>query len=577
LLSQDYQVHGRVARHDTGVKIGLNGVNGTIIQGIAFPQDQRNCTKCHDSSVSANADNWKNVPSRNACGACHDGINFHTGGGTNMAGTFAGHIGGAQADDSKCTLCHSPTAISTVYHIPVAAIATTSGANTTTTYYASGTDESRLPAGAITVGYDIKSATVAADGTVAVKFCMKQKPVGGTAACTPLNATGDLWPNFSGTPSIYVAYSVPQDGITTPADFNAYINNSVTNFRAGTNGTLSAVGTGADLNYYTATFTTKLPTTAKMVTVAMGYGAMLQTNVASYPKTCSTTVTTNCSQGLNVAAQDVKLVATGYTARRITVETDRCNLCHEKLGIFAETTFHGGQRNDPTMCAMCHNPNRTSSGWSADSTAFIHRIHAAQKRTVPDVWHATTGVGSDGVTPIITSSFADIRFPGGKDHLKNCETCHAPDGYNFVAGAAQVGNRLYRVVASGTMAATGTSGALSLSPYVTPGATYGSGYNSSNAASTTASQAGTGATLVNSPISNACFACHDGDMLSQPGSSTKSHFVWGGGSIYRTRGVKNDPANSAIAGGAALDNAEQCLACHGPDGIEPITTAHQVH
>ncbi len=204
MLSKDYQVHGRVARHDTGVALAGGG---TIIEGIQFPQDQRNCTKCHDSSVSANADNWKNVPSRNACGACHDGINFFTGGGMNMAGTFAGHIGGAQADDTKCTLCHSPSAISTVYHQPVTAIVSSGK----TTYYASGTDTSRLPANAITVGYDIKSATVAADGTVAVKFCMKQN-----GACTPLNATGDLWPNFNGTPSIYVAYSVPQDGITDP-------------------------------------------------------------------------------------------------------------------------------------------------------------------------------------------------------------------------------------------------------------------------------------------------------------------------------------------------------------------------
>jgi OmcA/MtrC family decaheme c-type cytochrome len=577
MLSKDYQVHGRIARHDTGVAIAGGG---TIIEGIQYPQDQRNCTKCHNNSKAANADNWKNVPSRNACGACHDGINFATGGGVTMdgnAGGKNGHIGGAQADDSKCTLCHSASAISTVYHTPVTTIVSSGK----TTYYASGTDTTRLPAGAITVSYDIKSATVASDGTVAVKFCMKQN-----GACTPLNATGNLWTGFMGTPSIYVAYSVPQDGITTPADFNAYINNSVLNFRSGTNGTLSAVGTGADLNYYTATFTTKLPTTARMVTAALGYGAMYQTNVTGYLATgvagaaggdTSCTIVapaTTCANGLNVAAQDVKLVATGHTARRITAETDRCNLCHEKLGIFAESVFHSGQRNDPTMCAMCHNPNRSSSGWSADSTAFIHGIHAGQKRSVQYVWHSVTGLAGDGITPIRTSDFHTIRLPGGKDHLKNCETCHAPDGYNFVAGASQVGNRLYRVAATGTMAAAGTSGALSLSPYVTPGAAYGSGYSSSNAAATTPAQATTGATLVNSPISNACFACHDGDMLSQPGTSAKAHMEWGGGSIYRVRGVKNDPANPATA---ALDRAEQCLACHGPNGIMPITTAHSVH
>ncbi len=284
----------------------------------------------------------------------------------------------------------------------------------------------------------------------------------------------------------------------------------MTNFRAGTNGTLSPVGTGADLNYYTATFTTKLPTSAKMVTAAMGYGAMYQTNVPGYEATVPVgCATAPCTYGLNVAAQDVKLVATGYTPRRITTETERCNLCHEKLGIFAESVFHSGQRNDPTMCAMCHNPNRSSSGWSADSTAFVHGIHAGQKRSVPYVWHSTTGLLVDGITPARTSSFSTIRFPGGVAHLKQCTACHAPGGYDFSAGAAQVGNRLYRTAATGTMATAGTQNALSLSPYVTAGATYGSGYSSSNAAATAPTQAGTGATLVNSPISNACFACHD--------------------------------------------------------------------
>ena len=144
---------------------------------------------------------------------------------------------------------------------------------------------------------------------------------------------------------------------------------------------------------YTVTLTARvIPTGANMLTGALGYAAMYQTNVPGYLRTCPATAPANCSNGLNVPAQDVSRVATGATARRVTVEAARCNLCHEKLGIFAETTFHSGQRNDPKMCAMCHNPNRTSSGWSADSTAFVHRIHSAGKRR-PDTWHGTTTAG----------------------------------------------------------------------------------------------------------------------------------------------------------------------------------------
>lgn len=43
---------------------------------------------------------WMSHPSRAACGACHDGIDFATG---------EGHVGGTQKDDSLCSICHQPS------------------------------------------------------------------------------------------------------------------------------------------------------------------------------------------------------------------------------------------------------------------------------------------------------------------------------------------------------------------------------------------------------------------------------------------------------------------------------------
>ena len=150
-------------------------VAGFVANDVTFPQDQTNCTKCHDNSKAANADNWKNVPSRNACGACHDGIDFATGGGTTMDpnSPFAslGHVGGAQADDTKCALCHSPDAIANVYHIPITAIV--SGTNVTS-YYVSTANVSRMPAGAVTVDYDIKSVSLNASRNPVMVFRMLQ-------------------------------------------------------------------------------------------------------------------------------------------------------------------------------------------------------------------------------------------------------------------------------------------------------------------------------------------------------------------------------------------------------------------
>jgi OmcA/MtrC family decaheme c-type cytochrome len=62
---------------------------------IVFPQDVRNCTTCHQKG--AQADNWKNNPSREACGSCHDDVNFDTG---------QNHSGGVQKDNSQCAVCH---------------------------------------------------------------------------------------------------------------------------------------------------------------------------------------------------------------------------------------------------------------------------------------------------------------------------------------------------------------------------------------------------------------------------------------------------------------------------------------
>src|ERR1035437_7423978 len=71
-----------------------------------------------------------NAPSRNACGSCHGGINFATGGGstrldyvaclkdtTNPIAT-SGHGGGIQGSDSGCTTCHPAAYIASKHTLP---------------------------------------------------------------------------------------------------------------------------------------------------------------------------------------------------------------------------------------------------------------------------------------------------------------------------------------------------------------------------------------------------------------------------------------------------------------------------
>jgi hypothetical protein len=63
---------------------------------VGFPAVLSNCTKCHQGT-GKDVDNWKNKPSRKACGSCHDTIDWTTG--TN-------HQGGDQASDASCGTCH---------------------------------------------------------------------------------------------------------------------------------------------------------------------------------------------------------------------------------------------------------------------------------------------------------------------------------------------------------------------------------------------------------------------------------------------------------------------------------------
>ena len=67
---------------------------------VVFPADVKNCTKCHVD------DRWKTKPSRLACGACHDNIDFATG--KSIVAGKPDHEGGPQANDSGCNVCHQP-------------------------------------------------------------------------------------------------------------------------------------------------------------------------------------------------------------------------------------------------------------------------------------------------------------------------------------------------------------------------------------------------------------------------------------------------------------------------------------
>ena len=525
---------------------------------VGFPQSQTNCTKCHDGSANAvnktaNGDNWKNVPSRMACGSCHDGIDFATGAGITLADrdadlavpqavgtTHSGHgaggvpggVPGALTDDSTCSSCHD-AASTAVFH--ESTVPTTHNPD--------------VKAGVSSISYDLKSVTINGSSQPVIKFRINRKD--GTtpfAPVTTLNApapsdsssTFQLITGLTRGPTFYVAYAVAQDGRTSPADFNGRVSASLYNLLLTSGGSKAGTITGPDVdNYFTATLTgppaalITIPAGAKMVTGLMA-GRFEQVVGSDTVK-------------IKPVLKTVLATITGNTARRTIVSMDKCNNCHDQLGTSPE--FHNGERNDPTACAMCHTPNEindgqsatTNYGWAGATNTYIHGIHAASKRSVPFTWAAWDTTVDD--------NFSMVQFPG---KLKNCEQCHLPDTVNFGAtGTSVAPNMLYTTASAGLTVAGGTYG-LNPQVEVVPGVDYGLPA-SVNAAGVLTPAAAT--TLVNSPMASACYSCHDTSLA-------KTHITSNGGSIYEARST-------------ALLKTETCLVCHGKGRVADVAVIHK--
>jgi OmcA/MtrC family decaheme c-type cytochrome len=497
------------------------------IDEVTYPQDIRNCKMCHEGA--AQGSQWYTRPNRAACGSCHDYVSFVD---TSMSrcqdagDKSAGcrHSGGAQSSDVACATCHDAAAVQG-YHVAVATpdpnnslttATITNGTVTTGTQPGNATQVGQscstsapctctaaapcapstanantnagwlpaagaVPAGADVVTYEMPADPVALSttGNPVVKFKLKKNgaDVAFDAASYGAGVDKEIMPGFVGSPSVYVLFSLAQDGIESPADFNGqasgYIRNlwngsATVTFKVNGVNTTVPVGTISQTpdggGYYTVTLTSvKLPTdgSVKLLTGGVGFSYSLtstqpltQINLPKYP--FDPVARTG---GLVAAAPSVFKVANGASGRRAIVDNEKCKACHEQLG--ANPTFHAGQRNDGQTCAFCHNPNRTSSGWAANSSTFIHGIHGTDKRSVPFSWHSACPSGStydsvakackDSGGNVVTPSpwYPEVGFPG---YLADCQTCHLPGTYDLSANLAAFPNLLWS-----TVAATSTS------------------------------------------------------------------------------------------------------------------------
>jgi len=416
-LTQDYAVSSAIARQDLG---------GGVIAGVLYPQDQRNCIKCHDGSATAvhrttQGDNWKTLASKNACWACHDDYKDPASDWRIAHAPYAIRFTPSLSDpdgtaDSVCQTCHNnagggvaPT-IAKAHEIAEWVLSKN--------YQFNLWNVSRNADNSLTVEYSVSNPNTGIDydlqGALASRF-------------------GSLSLLFGWNTTDYANDGGPGRG--QPLTVNATTDASV-----------QRVGTS---NRFTLT-SPVLPADASG-TVAVAFQGRID------------------EAGLQVPVPNaVKYFAMGGNTieRREVVSAEKCNACHGRfIGYASLTTFlpglgaHDATSNDPQACVICHNGNNPLSGTvmssdgltqyaeSADFKRMIHQMHVQQEGNYP-VWPKLK---------ITTAQNAEI-YQG----LRNCNVCHVNNSYQV--NGSLLGTSLIPAPVDATYTDTDASDNLVISP-----------------------------------------------------------------------------------------------------------------
>lgn len=287
---------------------------------VAFPQDVRNCTTCH-AKEAPQADNWKTNPTRDACGSCHDNVNFATG---------ENHVDLVQTSDNQCKNCHGQFATADFdTSVPGAHVVPNQSTS--------------LP-GLVPRIWKVENATPGNAPTIT--FTMTDK------SGVPVDISKITY--------IRIILAGPNtDYQTGPGAIRASEN--------------PAAAPVQD-NYYTYTMTNKIPAAA---TGSYTISIEARNSVTLRPGTVIATTATDAALPVRYYfSVDSSKVA----ARRQVVSTDKCAACHADLKF-----IHGGLRGDTQECVLCHNPSLSdhTSGQSVNFATMIHSIHRGENLANP--------------------------------------------------------------------------------------------------------------------------------------------------------------------------------------------------
>lgn len=430
---QSHRIHN--GANLPSVKAGGTYKIGTAdFSKAAFSQDVRNCTKCHDGALSAQGDNWKNQPSMEACGSCHDDVYFGAKPDPAKPYQTIAHPGGVMSDNSACALCHAAGKFSDNKDIVIAH-----------------NFPARLKAATAKFKYNIISVTPTTAGA---------KPVITFSVTDPTNADAPY-------------------GIKTAAPFTAGANSTLTVKLGWSTAGIADIGNDGNGQDYgqpvsinllgnpavAAGATAGTYTVTSPVAIPAGQTGTLRALIDGHPAGDVTTAGTfTDSLAVTSVFKDFAIGAGTVMARRIVVDIVKCNVCH---GV---TSMPDNNRNNEVgVCVVCHNPNATDragrivagvAGEQAiDFKVQSHAMHAGQADKGGFRTKGITIYGSDDGTP---TDFTSLVFPG---KLNDCSKCHAGTSYQLTGiWAAPTANGILGTTISTGASTTDPSDNLRISP-----------------------------------------------------------------------------------------------------------------
>jgi OmcA/MtrC family decaheme c-type cytochrome len=392
-----------------GVPYEIAGYGGRLsnFSTVVDPADPRRCGVCHDQTTgAAQAKAFLTEPTRAACGACHDDVNFATG--TN-------HAGGFQADDTECANCHIPQG-----ETPFDASILGAHVVPTDTALMYPPNPDTLING---INLTITGVTNNLAGQAPTVAFTLQDDSGNNI---PLSKASTLQFTISGPTTDYGDVNFGSGTSATPG----YV-------------TESAAGATCTSGACTYTFTHVIPAAATGTYTIGGEARMSVTVLAG------TTSSQSVTMGATNPVMNFSVDGTPITPRRTVVAEANCNHCHVALSL------HGGLRNNPVYCVLCHNPSNTDASTRATATVAAYKTQPAQginfALLVHRIHDGANAVPAGAKTPYIVvghggalSDFSGVLFPGmspsgSAPYLQDCALCHTggseqkmPVGLNLV-------------------------------------------------------------------------------------------------------------------------------------------------